>query len=111
VVLVSYILMTLTFVLPFTVTGWMIPIYMLVFGIVGGPIAPVLLAAVPEVATKPQLIGIGMSVAAVGQNIGMFFGPMLFSRVQEAQGWAAAGYWMIPFCVIGIIATLRIKVR
>ena len=111
VVLVSYVLMTLTFVLPFTVTGWMIPIYMLVFGIVGGPIAPVLLAAVPEVATKPQLIGIGMSVAAVGQNIGMFFGPMLFSRVQEAQGWAAAGYWMIPFCVIGIIATLRIKVR
>ncbi len=111
VVLISYILMTLTFLVPFTVTGWSIPIYMLVFGLVGGPIAPVLLAAVPEVARKPHLIGIGMSVAAVGQNIGMYIGPTLFSRIQVAQGWAAAGYWMIPVCIIGIIATLRIKVR
>jgi MFS family permease len=111
VVLISYILMTLTFVLPFTVTGWMIPAYMLIFGIVGGPIAPVLLAAVPEVAKKPQLIGIGMSVAALGQNIGMYIGPTLFSRIQEVQGWAAAGYWMIPICIVGIIATCRIKVR
>lgn len=111
IVLISYVLMTLTFVLPFTVTGWMIPAYMLIFGIVGGPIAPVLLASVPEVATKPQLIGIGMSVAALGQNIGMYIGPTLFSRIQEAQGWATAGYWMIPVCIIGIIATWRIKVR
>jgi MFS family permease len=103
--------MTLTFVMPFTVTGWMIPAYMLIFGIVGGPIAPILLAAVPEVARKPQLIGIGMSVAAVGQNIGMYVGPTLFSRIQEVQGWASAGYWMIPVCLIGIIATCRLKVR
>jgi MFS family permease len=111
VVLISYILITLTFVMPFTVTGWMIPAYMIIFGIVGGPIAPVLLAAVPEVARKPQLIGIGMSVAALGQNIGMYVGPTLFSRIQEVQGWAAAGYWMIPVCLIGIIATCRLKVR
>jgi MFS family permease len=89
----------------------MIPTYMLIFGIVGGPIAPVLLAAVPEVARKPQLIGIGMSVAALGQNIGMYIGPTLFSRIQEVQGWAAAGYWMIPVCLAGIIATCRLKVR
>jgi MFS family permease len=111
VVLISYILMTLTFVLPFTVTGWMIPAYMLLFGIFGGPIAPVLLASVPEVAAKPQLIGIGMAVAALGQNIGMYIGPALFIRIQVAQNWATAGYWMIPICLIGIIATSRIKVR
>ena len=110
-VIVPYILMTLTFLVPFTVTGWMIPAYMLVFGIVGGPIAPVLLAAVPEVARKPALIGIGMSVAAVGQNIGMYIGPSLFPRIMAAQGWAVAGYWMIPICVVGIIATFCIKVR
>jgi MFS family permease len=117
-VLVPYILMTLTFLVPFTISIPMIPWYMIVFGIVGGPIAPVLLAAVPEVAKKPQYIGIGMSVAAVGQNIGMYIGPSLFPRIQAAYGsfvdipaWAAAGYWMIPVCVIGIIATLFIKVR
>ncbi len=111
-ILIPYILMTLTFLVPFTVTGWMIPAYMLVFGIVGGPLAPVLLASVPEVAPKPQLIGIGMSVAALGQNVGMFIGPTLFITIQEAtHSWAAAGYWMIPICLVGIIATCFIKVR
>jgi MFS family permease len=117
-VLIPYILMTLTFFLPFTVTGSMIPIYMIVFGLVGGPIAPVLLAAVPEVAKKPQFIGIGMGVAAVGQNLGIYLGTSQFPRIQAAYGavtdvqaWTAAGYWMIPICLIGIIATLCIKVR
>jgi MFS family permease len=111
-VVIPYILMMLTFLVPFTVTGWMIPIYMLVFGIVGGPLAPVLLASVPEVASKPQLIGIGMSVAAVGQNVGMYIGPKLFIGIQQAtHSWAVAGYWMIPICLVGIIATLCIKVR
>lgn len=111
-ILIPYLLMTLTFLLPFTVTGWMIPAYMIIFGVVGGPLAPVLLASVPEVASAPQLIGIGMSVAALGQNLGMYIGPSLFIRIQVATGsWATAGYWMIPVCIIGIIATLRIKVR
>jgi MFS family permease len=110
-VLIPYILMALTFLFPFTISVSMIPVYMIVFGIVGGPIAPVLLAAVPEVARKPQLIGIGMSVAAVGQNIGMYIGPSLFPRIMAVHGWAAAGYWMIPICLVGIIATCFIKVR
>jgi MFS family permease len=111
IVLISYILMTLTFLVPFTVTGWMIPLYMILFGIFGGPIAPILLASVPEVARKPLLIGIGMAVAALGQNIGMYIGPKLFINIQATHGWATAGYWMIPICLIGIIATIRIKVR
>jgi MFS family permease len=110
-VLIPYILMTLTFLFPFSISISMIPLYMIVFGIVGGPIAPVLLASVPEVARKPQLIGIGMSVAAVGQNIGMYIGPSLFPRIMAVHGWEAAGFWMIPICLVGIIATCFIKVR
>jgi MFS family permease len=114
VVLVSYAVMTLTFLVPFSVTGWQIPVYMLVFGIFGGPIAPILLAAVPEVSKKPQLIGIGMACSALCQNMGMYIGPSLFIRIVGdplGNGWAAAGYWMIPFCIIGMIAVWRIKVR
>lgn len=110
-IVVPYILMTLTFLLPFTVTGWMIPVYMIVFGIVGGPIAPILLAAVPEVAKKPQYIGIGMGVGALGQNLGIYLGTSQFPRIQAAAGWEAAGYWMIPICLIGIIAAFCVKVR
>ena len=114
VVLVSYAIMTLTFLVPFSVTGWQIPAYMLVFGLFGGPIAPILLAAVPEVSKKPQLIGIGMACSALCQNLGMYIGPSLFIRIvgdPAGDGWAAAGYWMIPICIIGMIAVWRIKVR
>ena len=110
-ILIPFILVTLSFLFPFKVEGSMIPLYTLIFGIVGGPIAAVLLASVPEVAKKPQYIGIGMSVAIFGQNIGMFVAGSLFPRIQEATSWATAGYWMIPFGVAGIIATLLIKVR
>jgi MFS family permease len=110
-ILIPYILMTLTFLFPFTISVSMIPWYMIAFGVFGGPIAPVLLAAVPEVARKPQLIGIGMAVAAMGQNIGMYIGPSLFPRIMAVHGWETAGYWMIPICLIGIIATCFIKVR
>ena len=110
-ILIPYILMTITFLFPFKVTGAMIPLYTLIFGIVGGPLSAVLLASVPEVAKKPQYIGTGMAVAIFGQNIGMCFAGPLFPLIQEATNWATAGYWMIPICVVGIIATLFIKVR
>jgi len=110
-VLIPYILMTLTFLFPFKVTGSLILLYVIVLGIVNGPIAAVLLAAVPEVAKKPQYIGIGMAAAIFCQNIGMYISGELFPKIQAAAGWEAAGYWMIPICVIGIIATLCIKVR
>jgi hypothetical protein len=31
--------------------------------------------------------------------------------IMAVHGWEAAGFWMIPICVVGIIATLCIKVR
>ena len=131
VVLVVYAVMTLTLLFPFSAApGWQIPVFMIMFGIFGGPIAPILLASVPEVAKSPMLIGIGMACAAVCQNLGMFIGPTLFIRIvnayngivetvteagvaetMNAQGWATAGYWMIPICIIGMIAVWRIKVR
>jgi MFS family permease len=114
VVLVSYAVMTLTFLVPFSITGWQIPVYMLVFGLFGGPIAPTLLATVPEVSKMPQLIGIGMACSALCQNMGMYIGPSLFIRIVGdplGNGWATAGYWMIPFCIIGMIAVWCIKVN
>ena len=110
-ILIPYILMTITFLFPFSVTGSLIPLYVIVLGIVNGPLAAVLLAAVPEVAKKPQYIGAGMAAAIFGQNIGIFLCGEIFPKIQVAAGWEAAGYWMIPICLIGIIATLFTKVR
>ncbi len=116
-ILIPYILMTVMFLYIFKVTGGMIPLYLFVFGIVGGPIATVLLAAVPEVARKVQFIGIGMAVAILGQQIGSFVGPLIFGKILDLSAtvdiaaYVTGGYWMIPICVVGIIATLCIKVR
>ncbi len=110
-ILIPYILMALTFLFPFSVTGSSITLFVIVLGIVNGPLAAVQLAAVPEVAKKPQYIGTGMAVAIFCQNIGMVLSGVIFPKIQVASGWEAAGYWMIPFCVIGIIATLFTKVR
>jgi hypothetical protein len=61
-----------------------------------------------------------MAVAALGQNIGMLIGPILFGWILDKlatpagvdiAAYVTGGYWMIPICVIGIIATLFTKVR
>jgi hypothetical protein len=52
-----------------------------------------------------------MAVAIFCQNIGMYISGNLFAKIQAASGWGVAGYWMIPICVVGIIATLLTKVR
>ncbi len=111
VILIPYIILTLLFLFPFTVTGWMIPGVMILAGIMVGAIAPVILAAVPEIMKKPETVGVGMGVAAFCQNLGMYIGPALFGALLEITGWASAGYLMIPLCVIGIIVTWTAKIR
>jgi MFS family permease len=110
-ILIPFILMTITFLFPFSVTGSSITMYVIILGIVNGPLAAVMLAVVPEVSKKPQYIGIGMAVAIFGQNIGMTLSGIIFPKILVAQGWEVAGYCMIPICVIGIICTFFTKVR
>lgn len=110
-IVVPFILLALVFLFPFSITGWMIPAMMVIAGIVGGPIAPVSLAAVPEIMVSPRLAGIGMGVAAVGQNVGMFIGPVLFGWLVETVPWTTAGYLMIPICAIGFITAWLAKIR
>ena len=110
-IVIPFILTALTFLFPFSVTGWMIPGLMIVMGTLTGPVAPATFATVPEVMVLPQLAGYGMAVLALGQNLGMFIGPVMFGQLVESMGWTAAGYLMIPVCAIGIIAGWLVKVR
>lgn len=111
VIIVPFIVLTVLFFLPFNITGWTIPALMILAGIVVGPVAPVCLAAVPEVMKSPQTIGIGLGVAAFCQNLGMFIGPALFGQLVEVTGFAMAGYLMVPICIAAIICTWLAKIR
>jgi len=96
---------------PFTVTGGWIYAVMIVQGILCGGVPTATFAAAPEVMRKPQLAGLGLSVVLIGQNLGQLIGPALFGLVVKNAGWAAAGYLMVPVCLIGFVAAWRVRVR
>ena len=108
---IPFIAMTVTLLFLFTASGWQIPALMILIGLVSGAIPTASFAAVPEVMAGPQLAGIGMAVLALGQNSGMFIGPVMFGKLLETMSWTAAGYWLIPVCVVGICAAWLVKVR
>ena len=108
---VPFIAVVLMLLFPFSVSGWMIPGYMILLGVMAGAIPTATFASVPEVMGKPQLVGIGMAVIAFGQNLGMFIGPAMFGKLVEMSGWVSAGYMLIPVAVIGVIAAWLVKVR
>lgn len=111
VITIPMLVIAAMFLLPFSITGWLIPAFMVVLGLLAGAIPTATFAAVPEVMEKPQLAGMGMAAVAVGQNLGMVIGPVMFGKLVETTSWATAGYVLIPFCVIGAIAGWLVKVR
>ncbi len=108
---IPFIIMAVMLLFPFTVTGWMIPAYMILMGVLAGAVPTATFAAVPELMRKPQLVGIGMAIVAVGQNLGMFIGPVVFGKMVEATGWVTSGYLLIPAALVGLIAAWLIKIR
>ena len=96
---------------PFSITGWLIPAWLILNGVIAGAIPTGTFAAAPEIMKRPELAGLGMAVVTLGQNLGMFVGPVLFGALVESMGWVAAGIWMIPALIIGLIAGWLVKVR
>ncbi len=96
---------------PFTVTGAGIYAVMIIQGLLCGGIATATFAAAPEVMRKPHLAGLGLSAVLVGQNLGQLIGPALFGLVVKNVSWAAAGYLMVPVCLLGFVAAWRVRVR
>jgi predicted MFS family arabinose efflux permease len=99
------------FLFPFTVTGWQIPLWMIVQGIITAAIPTATFAAAPEVMRRPQSAGLGLSLVLTGQYLGQLAGPVLFGQLANNLGWAMAGYLMIPVCLFGFICAWMVKVR
>jgi MFS family permease len=99
------------YIFPFHVIGWQIGAFMILQGLLLGAIPTATFAAAPEVMRKPEWAGLGLAVVLLGQNLGQLLGPVYFSQVVGSLGWAAAGYLLIPFCVVGFIGGWMVKVR
>jgi predicted MFS family arabinose efflux permease len=106
-----YLLVAVFFIFPFHVTGWQIPVIMIIQGFILGAIPTATFAAAPEIMRKPEWAGLGLAVVLVGQNLGQLIGPVLFGQMVYSLGWAVAGYLLIPVCLLGFVSARMVKVR
>ncbi len=108
---IPFLFIAVMFLLPFHLSGWQLYVYMILLGLIIGAIPTATFAAAPEIMGKPELVGIGLAVIMMCQNLGMVVGPILFGVMAESFGWAVAGYAMIPLALAGFVLAWRVKVR
>lgn len=109
---ICFVVLGFMWALPFTLPRSLIPMFMIAFGIFAGPLPATIVASVPEVVKRPELIGFGMAINMLCHHFGEFVGPIMFGRVVDAtNSWATAGYVLIPICWIGALSGWLAKVR
>lgn len=106
-----YLVLAVILIFPFRASGWHINALMLAYGFVLGFIPTAIFAAAPEVMRRPELAGMGMAILLLGQNIGQLFGPVLFASLVLSSGWATAGLWLVPICLLAFLFGWMVKVR
>jgi MFS family permease len=106
-----YLLFSVVLLLPFRVTGWQIYALMIIQGLIVGAVPTATFAAAPEVMKDARLAGLGLAVVMLGQNLGMFIGPVLFGKMVESQSWISAGNLLIPFCLLAFVASWQVRIR
>ena len=111
VVAIPFLVLAILFIFPFRVSGWQITAVMVVQGLAAGAIATATFAAAPEVMRKPQWAGLGLAVILIGQNLGQLVGPALLGQLIGRVGWIAAGYVLIPICLLGFASAWLVRVR
>jgi predicted MFS family arabinose efflux permease len=111
VVAIPFLVLAAMMVFPFKVSGWQITAVMVVQGLAAGAIATATFAAAPEVMRKPQWAGLGLAVILIGQNLGQLIGPVLLGQLIGRVGWVAAGYALIPVCLLGFASAWLVRVR
>jgi MFS family permease len=97
--------------LPFRATGWQIFAYQATSGLIIGAIPTAVFAIAPTLVERPEWAGLGLAVVILGQNLGMLVSPAWFGWLVERLDWVAAGYLMIPMCLVGFAASWRLRIR
>jgi predicted MFS family arabinose efflux permease len=104
--IIAFIILGPLFVMLFQVSGWMIIVFAVLLNIVGISIPVSLLAAVPDTMHDVRLVGLGMSVTLIGQNLGLIIGPPLFGGLVERTSWEVATFVFAPLCLLGALVIL-----
>ncbi len=111
IILWSFVALAGFMALPFTVTGWMIPVTMVLQGILAGAIPTCIFTVIPSLTGKSLPAGIGLAVVLIGQNLGQLLGPVLFGAMAQSMGWMTAGLLTIPVLILGYIEINRTSMK
>ena len=85
---------------------------LVIMGIISSfpPVAIVSRAA--KLMHEGKVSALAVSMVTVGQNTGIFIGPILFGRVMESSGgWTLAYTMYVPIAFLGIVAALLLNGR
>ena len=105
-------LLGLWWIVAFRTSAGLVPLFMVVFGLLGGPVICTIITALPEAVKKPALIGFGMSLLMFWHHLGEFVGPVYFGELLDrTSDWPEAGLFMVPVCLIGGVAGLQMRIR
>jgi MFS family permease len=108
----ALLIVSVLWLLPYHLSGVAIPLFLAVFGLVSGALPTMIVASLPEVVERPELVGIGMGAVVALQNLGLLMGPVMFGRIVQVSGnWALAGYAMIPITLFAVLVGSLIEVR
>jgi len=98
--------------IAFHVPVQFMPVLMLAFGILGGPIISTIITVLPDAVGRPALIGFGMSLLMFWHHLGEFVGPVYFGSVIDlTASWQSAGLFMAPVCLVGAAAGMAMRIR
>ena len=107
----ALLLLAVTWLFPFVIHARQIPVFLTLIGFVGAAVPTTVFATVPEVMGRADLVGKGMAILMLGQNMGFVVGPPVFSGLVQALGWAGAGYVCVPLLVTAAAFGWFVRVR
>lgn len=94
----------------FSATGIPVVIALFALGISCGNIAATSFVAAAELCGDVRKAGIGLSIVALGQYLGMSVGPVLFSSVAYAFNWHAASMVLSLAAGLAVLCALSVNI-
>ena len=85
---------------------------LVIMGIIGSFLPAAIVSMAARLIHEGKVSALAVSMVTVGQNAGIFLGPILFGRAMEsAGGWTLAYALYVPICLLGMVAALLLNGR
>jgi len=95
----------------FAPLSYVLPL-LVIMGIIGSFLPAAIVSMAARLIHEGKVSALAVSMVTVGQNAGIFLGPILFGRAMEsAGGWTLAYATYVPTCLLGVVAALLLNGR